>query len=128
MRPDSADLRRWPAHARSDLVLACEGRHRDEVSLESAIDVPRPRSRRRDTIETRRFISYEDGELLVGWLEDFPAYRTQGETLGEPEVNLSEIYSELSSGRIPGAHNPGEQGYRVARIPACVTCAMVRVQ
>ena len=35
MRPDSADPRRWVAYARSDLALAREGRHNDDVFLES---------------------------------------------------------------------------------------------
>jgi HEPN domain-containing protein len=35
MRPDSADPRRWLAFARSDLALAREGRHNDDVFLES---------------------------------------------------------------------------------------------
>jgi HEPN domain-containing protein len=35
MRPDSADPRRWLAYARSDLALAREGRHNDDVFLES---------------------------------------------------------------------------------------------
>ena len=35
MRPDSADPRRWLAYARSDLALAREGRHSEDVFLEA---------------------------------------------------------------------------------------------
>ena len=59
-------------------------------------------------METKRFIYYQEGELFVGWLEDYPDYRTQGETLGELEENLRAIYSELSSGQIPCVLKVGE--------------------
>ena len=32
-------------------------------------------------METRRFISYQEGELFVGWLEECLDYRTQGRFL-----------------------------------------------
>ena len=32
-------------------------------------------------METKRFIYYQEGELLVGWLEEYPDYRTQGATM-----------------------------------------------
>ena len=48
-------------------------------------------------METKRFISYQEGELFVGWLEEYPDYRTQGETL-----------DELTSGQIPCVHKVGE--------------------
>jgi len=50
-------------------------------------------------MESKRFIYYQEGELIVGWLEEYPDYRTQGETLDELKKNLQEIYSELTSGR-----------------------------
>ena len=59
-------------------------------------------------METKRFIYYEEGELLVGWLEDYPDYRTQGATLAELKENLRDIYVELSSGQIPCVLKVGE--------------------
>jgi len=46
--------------------------------------------------------------MLIGWLEEFPDYRTQGETLDELRENLKDIYGELTSGRIPAVHRVGE--------------------
>jgi len=66
------------------------------------------RKRRRDVMETKRFISYQEGELFVGWLEEYPDYRTQGETMDELKKHLQEIYSELTSGQIPCVHKVGE--------------------
>ena len=59
-------------------------------------------------MESKRFIYYEEGELLVGWLEEYPDYRTQGETMDELKKNLQDIYSGLTSGQIPCVHKVGE--------------------
>jgi predicted RNase H-like HicB family nuclease len=59
-------------------------------------------------METKRFIYYEDDGVLVGWLEEYPDYRTQGETMDELRANLLELYHELTSGGIPRVHKVGE--------------------
>ena len=59
-------------------------------------------------METRKFIFYEEGDFFVGWLEEFPDYRTQGATLDELEANLREIYGDLTSGQIPCVLRVGE--------------------
>ena len=59
-------------------------------------------------METKKFIYYQDAEMFIGWLEDFPDYKTQGETLAELEDNLKDIYEELTSGRIPNVLHVGE--------------------
>ncbi|MBP1775464.1 MAG: hypothetical protein H6Q86_1470, partial [candidate division NC10 bacterium] len=51
-------------------------------------------------MEKKKFVYYEEDEMLIGWLEEFPDYRTQGETLDELRENLKDIYGELTSGRI----------------------------
>ena len=52
-------------------------------------------------METKKFIYYQEEEMFVGWLEEFPDYRSQGETLDELEENLRDIYNDCASGRIP---------------------------
>ena len=59
-------------------------------------------------METKRFICCAEGELFVGWLEDYSDHRTQGETLDEHEENLREIYRELSFGQVPFVRKVGE--------------------
>jgi len=59
-------------------------------------------------METKRFVYYEEDELFVGWLEEFPDYRTQGETMDELMKNLQDTHSELTSGKIPCVHKVGE--------------------
>jgi predicted RNase H-like HicB family nuclease len=59
-------------------------------------------------METKRFIYYEEDGMLVGWLEEYPDYRTQGETMDELRANLLDLYHELTSGGIPRVHKVGE--------------------
>lgn len=59
-------------------------------------------------METKKFIYYEENGGFVGWMEEYPDYRTQGETLEELTENLKDIYRELNSGRIPCVHKVGE--------------------
>ncbi len=59
-------------------------------------------------MEYKKFIYYQDKEMFIGWLEDFPDYKTQGETLDELEDNLKDIYEELTIGRIPNVLHVGE--------------------
>ena len=58
-------------------------------------------------MESKRFIYYKEDELFVGWLEEYPDYRTQGETMDELERNLQDIYGELTSGQIPCVRKVG---------------------
>jgi len=39
--------------------------------------------------------------MWLGYLEEYPDYWTEGETIEELEQNLREIYQELTSGNIP---------------------------
>jgi hypothetical protein len=59
-------------------------------------------------MKTMRYVYFQDGVMWIGWLEEYPDYRTQGETLGELEENLKEIFDDLSSGAIPCVHKVGE--------------------
>ena len=55
-----------------------------------------------------KFTYYQEEDMWVGWLEDYPDYRTQGESLSELKENLKDIYNELTSGNIPGVRKVGE--------------------
>ena len=46
--------------------------------------------------------------MWVGWLEEYPDYRTQGTTLDELKENLKDIYRDISAGEIPHVRKYGE--------------------
>ena len=41
-----------------------------------------------------RYIYWQEDEMWLGYLEEFPDYRTQGESLEELQENLKDIYAE----------------------------------
>ncbi len=52
-------------------------------------------------MEKTRFIYWQDGNWWLGYLEEYPDYMTQGETLEELKENLKDLYKDLASGKIP---------------------------
>jgi len=58
--------------------------------------------------ERSEAISYKEDEMWIGWLEEYPDYRSQGESLPELKENLNDIWNELTSGNIPGVCKRGE--------------------
>ena len=59
------------------------------------------------SVETKKFVYYKDGKMFIGWLEEYPDYRTQGETLEELQENLRDIYSDIEGEAIPYIHKIG---------------------
>jgi hypothetical protein len=46
--------------------------------------------------------------MWLGFFEEFPDYLTQGETPGELQENLRDLYRDLMSGEIPGIRRVSE--------------------
>ena len=59
-------------------------------------------------METIKFIYYLEDDSLIGWLEEFPDYRTQGENIEELKENLRDLYADLTGGKIPNIRRVGE--------------------
>jgi len=59
-------------------------------------------------METLKFVYYQEDDFWVGWLEDYPDYRSQGKTLDELKQNLIEIHKDLNSGEIAHVRRRGE--------------------
>jgi predicted RNase H-like HicB family nuclease len=55
-----------------------------------------------------RYIYWQDEEMWLGYLEEFPDYMTQGVTLEELQENLRDIYEDLTGGKIPGVRHVAE--------------------
>lgn len=50
---------------------------------------------------TVKYVYWKDGNMWLGYLETYPDYWTQGETMEALEENLKDISMELSSESIP---------------------------
>jgi len=59
-------------------------------------------------METLKFVYYQEDAYWVGWLEDYPDYRSQGKTIDELKENLKDIYADLNTGDIPHVRKRGE--------------------
>ena len=59
-------------------------------------------------MKTIKYIYWQDGEMWLGYLDEFPDYMTQGTTQDDLQENLRDIYEELTSGRIPGVRRVAE--------------------
>ena len=53
-------------------------------------------------METLNFIYWKNNPWWIGYLEEYPDYQTQGESLEELKENLRDLYKDLASGEIPG--------------------------
>ena len=52
-------------------------------------------------MKTMRYVYWQEHDMWMGYLEEFPDYMTQGESLEELQENLKDIHDELASGSIP---------------------------
>jgi hypothetical protein len=48
-----------------------------------------------------RYVYWQDGRFWLGYLEEFPDYITQGESLEDLREHLRDLYADLSGGHIP---------------------------
>ncbi len=52
-------------------------------------------------MKRKKYVYWQDDNMWLGYLEEYPDYRTQGESLEELKENLKDIYKELTSGSVP---------------------------
>jgi hypothetical protein len=60
------------------------------------------------TLDKKKFTYWQDGEMWLGYLEDYPDYWIQGESETELRENLLDLYKDLSSGTIPNVRKVAE--------------------
>jgi predicted RNase H-like HicB family nuclease len=53
-------------------------------------------------------VYWEEEDGWIGYLQEFPDYWTQGETLDDLKEHLKDLYKDLTSGEIPGVRRVGE--------------------
>jgi predicted RNase H-like HicB family nuclease len=59
-------------------------------------------------MEKKKYIYFFDNDMWIGYWQEFPDYMTQGKTLEELQMNLKDIYQDLTSGSIPCVRHVGE--------------------
>ena len=55
-----------------------------------------------------KFVFWESEGGWLGFLQDYPDYWTQGDSLDDLKEHLKDLYLDLSSGQIPGARKVEE--------------------
>ncbi len=50
--------------------------------------------------KAQEYVYWQDGEMYLGYLKEYLNHWTQGETMGELEENLLDIYDTLTSGAV----------------------------
>jgi len=53
-------------------------------------------------MNTIKIVFWEDDGAWLGYLQDYPDYWTQGDTLNDLKEHLKDIYQDISGGMIPG--------------------------
>ena len=56
----------------------------------------------------KKYVYWQDDDMWLGYLEEYPDYWTQGETEAELKENLLDIYQELTGGVIPNVRKVAE--------------------
>jgi len=59
-------------------------------------------------MSTIKFIYWQEEDAWLGYLQDYPDYWTQGESLDDLKVHLADIYQDCSTGQIPNVRKVGE--------------------
>jgi predicted RNase H-like HicB family nuclease len=55
-----------------------------------------------------KIVYWQEDDAWLGYLDEYPDYWTQGETLEDLEEHLKDLYQDLAGGEIPGARKVGE--------------------
>lgn len=59
-------------------------------------------------MQTVKYVDWQEGSACLGYLQEYPDYWTQGETLDDLLDQLRDLYADLAGGHIPGARKLGE--------------------
>jgi predicted RNase H-like HicB family nuclease len=59
-------------------------------------------------MQTVKYVYWQEEDAWLGYLEEFPDYWTQGETLDDLLAHLKDLYLDVTSGQIPGIRRVGE--------------------
>ena len=72
------------------------------------LKVERSGSQGTPVVKKIKYVHWQEGEWWLGYLEDYPDYWTQGESLADLEEHLRDLYIDLAGDEIPSARKVGE--------------------
>ena len=55
-----------------------------------------------------KYVYWQEDDMWLGYLEEYPDYWTQGESEEELRENLLDIYKDVSSGAVPNVRRVAE--------------------
>jgi hypothetical protein len=59
-------------------------------------------------MQLKRYNYWQDEDMWIGYLEEYPDYWTQAETENELKISLLDLYQDLASGEIPSIRRVAE--------------------
>ena len=59
-------------------------------------------------MQTVKIVVWEQDGGWIGYLQEYPDYWTQGDTLDDLKAHLKDIYRDITSGQIPGVRKVEE--------------------
>jgi hypothetical protein len=54
-------------------------------------------------MQTVKIVVWQEDDVWLGYVQEYPDYWTQGDSLDDLRDHLKDLYSDLSSGAVPGA-------------------------
>jgi len=62
-------------------------------------------------MENIKYLYWQDNNIWIGYLEEYPDYWTQGKSIEELVENLKDLYKEFSNETIPNVRKIAEFKY-----------------
>ncbi len=59
-------------------------------------------------MQTVKIVFWQEEDAWIGYLDDYPDYRTQGESLADLKDHLKDLYHDIAGGQIPGIRKAEE--------------------
>ncbi|HUT10843.1 MAG TPA: hypothetical protein VMY42_10125 [Thermoguttaceae bacterium] len=53
-------------------------------------------------MQTVKIVYWQAEDFWIGYLQDYPDYMTQGDTLEDLKDHLKDLYEDITEGEIPG--------------------------
>lgn len=61
-----------------------------------------------ESMQSTGYTYWQDGDMWLGYLDEYPDYMTQGTSMDDLKEHLLDLYRDLSSGMIPAVRRHAE--------------------